>query len=197
MSFFSRQKRAAWKYATERAAIASRWTWLQAQISDLEYRIRQHSDLHRQIRISKGFVTLGGSSPPASVPSSPTTVNGYRGQLPGASPIISRAETPANGALSNCADYQCARTRPLCGFKKRKLLQTTGLHAVSKKAARPSTIRCGCVPPAIPCALCTGRTDPTHPRDLPEHLSKTERIALLDPGFHPVFSLPGGMYHFV
>lgn len=192
------QKRAAWKYATERAAIASRWTWLQAQISDLEYRIRQHSDLHRQIRNNKGSVTLGGTSPPHSIPSSPTTVNGYRGQLPGASCISTKPEcTTANGAVNNGIDYQCARTRPLCGFKRRKLLQTTGLHAVSKKAARPSTIRCGCVQPAVPCAVCTGRTDPTYPRDLPEHLSKTERIALLDPCFHPVFSVPEGKQLFI
>ena len=43
----------------ERAAVASRWTWLQAQVSDLEYRIRQQNDIYRQIRASKGAVTLG------------------------------------------------------------------------------------------------------------------------------------------
>ncbi|KAK9730597.1 hypothetical protein QE152_g14445 [Popillia japonica] len=84
--FSLRQKRAAWKYATERAAIAARWTWLQAQISDLEYRIRQHSELYKQIRSSKGAVKLGDESPPHSVPTSPNILNGYRGQLPGASP---------------------------------------------------------------------------------------------------------------
>lgn len=136
---------------------------------------------------------MGGSSPPHSVPSSPTTVNGYRGQLPGAPSVSSKAESTANGAVSNGTDYQCARTRPLCNFKKRKLLQTTGLHVVSKKAARPSNIRCGCVQPSVPCAVCTGRTDPTYPRDLPEHLSKSERIALLDPCFHPVFSIAEGI----
>ena len=43
----------------ERAAIASRWTWLQAQVSDLEYRIRQQNDIYRQIRATKGAVVLG------------------------------------------------------------------------------------------------------------------------------------------
>ncbi|KAJ8948936.1 hypothetical protein NQ314_008314, partial [Rhamnusium bicolor] len=184
------QKRSLWKYSTERATIAARWTWLQAQIADLEYRIRQHTDLHKQIRANKGAIQLGGSSPPATtVPSSPTTINGYRGQLPGSSPLSSKAmdNTSTNGT---CPEYQCARTRPLVNFRKRKLLQISGLHAVSKKAARPSTIRCGCVPLSVPCALCTGRTDPTHPRDPPDTLSKSERIALLDPSFHPVFSLP-------
>ncbi|GJQ77628.1 hypothetical protein Trydic_g12756 [Trypoxylus dichotomus] len=184
------QKRAAWKYATDRAAIAARWTWLQAQISDLEYRIRQHSELYKQIRSSKGAVKLGDESPPHSVPTSPV-LNGYRGQLPGASPSSTKTvESPINGSVNTtCTEYQCARTRPLINFRKRKLLQTTGLHAVSKKAARPSTVRCGCIKPNVPCALCTGRTDPTHPRDPMEYLSKSERISLLDSCFHPVFSL--------
>jgi hypothetical protein len=45
----SRAKRAAWKWAQDRAGVASRWTWLQAQISDLEYRIRQHNEIHRYV----------------------------------------------------------------------------------------------------------------------------------------------------
>jgi hypothetical protein len=47
-------------------------------------------------------------------------------------------------------------------------------------------------PGAAICAICTGRTDPTHPRDPTDALSKAERIALVDPGYHPVFSLPEG-----
>ena len=54
-----RYKRAEWKWAVDRAAIVSRWTWLQAQVSDLEYRIRQQSEIHKTIRASKGGVTLG------------------------------------------------------------------------------------------------------------------------------------------
>lgn len=37
----------------ERATIISHWNWLQAHISDLEYRIRQQTDIYRQIRASK------------------------------------------------------------------------------------------------------------------------------------------------
>lgn len=44
----------------------------------------------------------------------------------------------------------------------------------------------------VPCALCTGRTDPTFPRDPPEQLTVQERVALLDPGYHPVLSFPDG-----
>lgn len=137
---------------------------------------------------------MAGASPPHSVPTSPTAVNGYRGQLPGSLPPT-KTDAPANGAVtSTCIEYQCARTRPLINFRKRKLLQVYGLHVVSKKAARPSMIRCGCVPPASFCALCTGRTDPTYPRDLPDNMSKSEKIGLIDPSFHPVFSLPEGTY---
>lgn len=55
-----------------------------------------------------------------------------------------------------------------------------------------STLKCGCQWPLHPCALCTGRQDPTAPRDLPDMMPVSERIALLDPGFHPVLSFPQG-----
>ena len=48
----------------DRAAIISRWTWLQAQVSDLEYRIRQQKEIYKTIRTSKGVVTLGSMSMP-------------------------------------------------------------------------------------------------------------------------------------
>ena len=53
------KKRAKWTWLHNRSAIASKWTWLTAQISDLEYRIRQQTDFYRQIRAAKGAVTLG------------------------------------------------------------------------------------------------------------------------------------------
>nr|XP_014348245.1 PREDICTED: KAT8 regulatory NSL complex subunit 1-like [Latimeria chalumnae] len=58
------QRRAEWRWAMERAAIISRWTWLQAQVSDLEYRIRQQTDIYRQIRSNKGLVVLGDAQQP-------------------------------------------------------------------------------------------------------------------------------------
>lgn len=42
-----------WRWVRDRAMVISRWTWLQAQVSDLEYRIRQHGELHKQLRSSK------------------------------------------------------------------------------------------------------------------------------------------------
>ncbi|XP_032715795.1 KAT8 regulatory NSL complex subunit 1-like protein isoform X4 [Lontra canadensis] len=47
-----------WKWLVDRARVGSRWTWLQAQISELEYKIQQLTDVHKQIRASKGIVIL-------------------------------------------------------------------------------------------------------------------------------------------
>ncbi|XP_069702571.1 KAT8 regulatory NSL complex subunit 1 isoform X2 [Periplaneta americana] len=194
-------KRAAWKWAQDRAGVASRWTWLQAQISDLEYRIRQHNEIHRQIRAAKGPVTLAEQqvSATAMPRNNHLVVNGFHGLLPGGGAPgkpASGAEEVVNGNLpSGCGPTHCARTRPLVRstFRKRKLLQTSGLHLVSKKAARASTIRCGCRPPLPTCALCTGRADPTAPQQ-PDLLTAPERIALLSPTFHPVLSFPEEVY---
>lgn len=188
-------KRAAYKYAKDRAAISSRWCWLTTQISDLEYRIRQHKDLHKRLRETKGVVQLEND---------PQPVNGFRGQLPGAStstslPSSSKSslDSPPNGAFdANCAPGS-ARTRAFirAEFKKRKLAQSENLHTISKRAARPSTVKCGCHWPVMPCTLCTGRPDPTAPRDLPDTMPASERVALLDPGFHPVLSFPEDVSH--
>lgn len=56
-----------------------------------------------------------------------------------------------------------------------------------------STIKCGCRWPVHPCLLCTGRTDPTAPRDLPDMMSTQESVALLDPCYHPILSFPEGV----
>ncbi|MBN3312888.1 KANL1 protein, partial [Atractosteus spatula] len=56
-------RRAEGRYAVERASIVSHWNWLQAHISDLEYRIRQQTDIYRQIRANKGMIVLGDSAP--------------------------------------------------------------------------------------------------------------------------------------
>uniref|UniRef100_A0A8D8AD16 KAT8 regulatory NSL complex subunit 1 n=1 Tax=Culex pipiens TaxID=7175 RepID=A0A8D8AD16_CULPI len=188
-------KRAAWRWAKDRASVAARWTWLLAQISDLEYRIRQHNELHNKIKVNKGAVTL------EDVPVQ--SVNGYRGTLPGNSKPLDDGYDAAAGSTTPNGAYDqtggSCRTRPFHrnGFRKRKLLQTANLHTISKKAARPSTVKCGCAWPLHPCALCTGRQDPTAPRDLPDTMPASDRVALLDPCFHPVLSFPEDVSHSV
>lgn len=137
-SFF-RARRAAYRWARDRAKIASRWSWLLAQISDLEYRIRQHKELYLLLKKHNGQVELDGAAPPPP-PSDPQpsqqSVNGYRGVLPGNSRADGEAKAPE---ADDGEDSGTARTRPFKwnGFKKRKLLQSTNLHKISRKAARP------------------------------------------------------------
>ncbi|KAG8282806.1 histone H4-K16 acetylation [Homalodisca vitripennis] len=177
-----RSKRSSWRWAQDRAAIASRWSWLQAQISDLEYRIRQNNDLNKQLRTGKGGVVLGGDDPPRL--SDSVVVNGYHGALPG---------TTAKSVDDEIVYGSACRTRPLMrsSFRKRKLFRTSGLHLTSKKIAKASTVHCGCHPPLPSCVLCTGRPDPTQPHEDIDLLTLNERIALLDPAFHPVLSFFG------
>ncbi|KQS39024.1 uncharacterized protein LOC6553106 isoform X3 [Drosophila erecta] len=161
-------RRAVWRYSRDRAGIALRWSWLCSQLTDLEMKIRQHSDLYLDLTQSKGEVQLESTA--KTSPSLPPPANGIK-------------EEPGS-------DYLCSRARPLVlsEFRKRKLFQTTNMHTISKKAARPSNIKCGCQWPQVPCTLCTGRTDPTAPRDLVETMMPQNRVALLDAGYHPVLS---------
>ncbi|XP_053119225.1 KAT8 regulatory NSL complex subunit 1 isoform X2 [Hemicordylus capensis] len=57
------RRRSEWRWAADRAAIVSRWNWLQAHVSDLEYRIRQQTDIYKQIRANKGLILLGETPP--------------------------------------------------------------------------------------------------------------------------------------
>lgn len=71
----------------------------------------------------------------------------------------------------------------------------SGLHRLNKKAGRPTSLRCSCrgdTPGMGPCALCTGRQEPTLPRDPLELAPLNERVALVDPAFHPVLSFNSG-----
>ncbi|XP_017847407.1 uncharacterized protein LOC108603263 isoform X2 [Drosophila busckii] len=166
------ERRAVWRYSQDRAAIALRWSWLCTQIADLEMKIRQHSDVYNDLGRAKGVVLLEET---------PAPKNGYKEQQP----VPMEPEEIG-------ADYLCSRARPLVlnEFRKRKLFQTTNMHTISKKVARPSSIKCGCQWPQVPCTLCTGRPDPTAPRDLPETMMPQNRVALLDAGYHPVLSFP-------
>ena len=158
--FHFRAKRAAWRWARDRSGIVSRWTWLLAQISDLEYRIRQHHELHQQIKQNKGAVTFedqpqqpsqlnNKSDIMSGIIEQPShmSVNGYRGTLPGNSKLPSLDGNLNNGAFDTTdntasATHGSCRTRAFQrnGFRKRKLLQTTNLHTISKKAARPRLV---------------------------------------------------------
>lgn len=84
--------------------------------------------------------STAAASPAAAADYQHLSVNGYRGILPGNvrsnddgdvdMKAIDDEDTDTNGT---------ARTRPFKwnGFKKRKLLQSTNLHQISRRAARP------------------------------------------------------------
>lgn len=241
----------------DRASIVARWTWLQAQVSDLEYRIRQQSEIYKTIRNSKGVVTLcdppvahlgaGGDAAsqkvqemsPANVaalminvnkqasklqqslgdvspvaPQGPTTdkinkdstggksLNGYvEGSYTPQSACASTTSVSCDNSsvnvspdLSNHAlDASCvaARCRPVRFYRKRKLLRTAGLHQVSHKAARLSSVKCQCYPPVMSCPMCGGRYNNVQHLDA-EGMPIMEKVSLLDPAFHPVLSFPQG-----
>ncbi|XP_063362669.1 KAT8 regulatory NSL complex subunit 1 [Cydia amplana] len=156
------EKRALWSYQRARASIATRWCWLQAQVQELEYKIRQHTDLHKQVREAKGPVQFEGE---------PAQPSAYEGLLPG-----------STLADDDSATETCARHRPLRRdtFKKRKLLQMHNLHIATNKAAKPADVHCSCEHGLESCCVCTGRASPTQP--------PSEGLARLDPGYHPVLS---------
>ncbi|XP_048367492.1 KAT8 regulatory NSL complex subunit 1-like isoform X2 [Sphaerodactylus townsendi] len=275
------------QWAVERAAIICRWTWLQAQVSDLEYRIRQQTDIYKQLRASKGPVVLGGlqrkggtKQPNGS--GSPAVVDSRRNQVlspppntkvptgdrqGGSSPCISSyllhntqkqnshlaqslrnlvcqspSSTPINGAseppkactsphqvngISNCfhpcptqsssqddadagkilkkpkqldhsrpgapspLDNSCvaARIRPVCRYRKRRLVRVSAVSHLARKPQKPLTQRCACEPPAS-CILCDCQAS-IQTLD-PEAMPLEERVALLDSGFHPILSFSHG-----
>lgn len=53
------QKRYSWKWGADRSAIGSRWSWLQAQVTDLETKVRQQNDIFRHLRATKGSIVFG------------------------------------------------------------------------------------------------------------------------------------------
>ncbi|XP_019730036.1 KAT8 regulatory NSL complex subunit 1 [Hippocampus comes] len=193
-------KRAESRYTLERAAIISHWNWLQAHISDLEYRIRQQTDIFRQIRASKGTVELGGVGPqeakmePANSQESSSECaehvvtaepwNAQNGQP--VNGVLSRVGESVDGKHQQTTDGTCvaARTRPLIGWRRRRLIQPNTVANLTGKASRSG---CACrVNPS--CVMCGGRPVP---REDPQfHLPVLERLSRLDLGVHPILSFP-------
>lgn len=83
----------------------------------MEIKIRQHSELHQEIVRSKGLVTCGVNQ----------SENQYR---------VNRSNLL--GEQENENEAGSCRTRGYVPslFRKRKLIQTTNIHTISKKAAR-------------------------------------------------------------
>ncbi|XP_072711036.1 KAT8 regulatory NSL complex subunit 1-like isoform X3 [Ciconia boyciana] len=263
------RRHAECQWAMERAAIICRWTWLQAQISDLEYRIRQQTDIYKRLRAAKGPVVLGGDwqpgdlmkkqgrlgsvslvtsqknkwlSPSSSIPrctvgdavpsrflynmqkqsshltqslgnpmcqspsctplsgspaplracaTSPCQVNGLFNCSSSLISVNAEERFGKENPLVAASDNTCiaARIRPVCTYKKRKLVRATSVSHFSRKPLKPLTMKCSCEWPHS-CILCSCKAS-VQTID-PATMSLEERIALLDSGFHPILSLSHG-----
>ncbi|NWY73934.1 KANL1 protein, partial [Erithacus rubecula] len=90
------------------------------------------------------------------------------------------------------ADGSCvaARTRPVLGCKKRRLVRPSTIIPLAKKVSAPRGLpRCGCACALNPgCALCCAR-GPAAP-EVPLEAPLLERLAQLDSCIHPLFAAP-------
>ncbi|XP_060251729.1 KAT8 regulatory NSL complex subunit 1 isoform X4 [Ovis aries] len=206
------RRRSEWRWAADRAAIVSRWNWLQAHVSDLEYRIRQQTDIYKQIRankiesVSQPLENHGASGHPSESLSAKSCgalrpVNGVINTL---QPVLadhipgdnSDAEEQLHkkqrlNLVSSSTDGTCvaARTRPVLSCKKRRLVRPSSIVPLSKKVHRNSTARSGCdVNPS--CALCGSGSASTMPPEIHYEAPLLERLSQLDSCVHPVLAFP-------
>ncbi|XP_021534063.1 KAT8 regulatory NSL complex subunit 1 isoform X4 [Neomonachus schauinslandi] len=206
------RRRSEWRWAADRAAIVSRWNWLQAHVSDLEYRIRQQTDIYKQIRankiesVSQPLENHGASGHPSESLSTKSCgalrpVNGVINTL---QPVladhipgdISDAEEQLQkkqrlNLVSSSTDGTCvaARTRPVLSCKKRRLVRPSSIVPLSRKVHRNSTMRSGCdVNPS--CALCGSGGTVTMPPEIHYEAPLLERLSQLDSCVHPVLAFP-------
>ncbi|XP_026206602.1 KAT8 regulatory NSL complex subunit 1-like isoform X2 [Anabas testudineus] len=212
-------KRAESRYTMERAAIISHWNWLQAHISDLEYRIRQQTDIYRQIRASKGSVELGGVSPSA-VPASGTEVKSEPVNTQDVGPErlehtgtahITTTEPgpwkgqngqPVNGVLSRMAEgADTKHQQPLAYDSTCVAARTRPLVSCRRRRLiQPNTVpNLNGKAQRTSCIQCNCRVNPScvmcggwpTPREDPQYeLPTLERLSRLDFGIHPILSFP-------
>ncbi|XP_051523472.1 KAT8 regulatory NSL complex subunit 1-like isoform X2 [Myxocyprinus asiaticus] len=197
-------RRAEGRFARERASIIGHWTWLQAQISDLEYRIRQQVDIYRQLRTSKGPVELGDSAPScqktinmetkedvltsltsqnSTEPQSHLTDRSEKGIL-----ICTVAEMSDTCPSSPDNSFTAARTRPLVSCRRRRLIHPNTFHNLNSKVQRVSFS-----PPRVcdvnpSCVMCGG-VHPLSKPDIPYECPLLERVAHQDHSIHNVLSM--------
>ncbi|XP_068517268.1 KAT8 regulatory NSL complex subunit 1 isoform X2 [Anas acuta] len=110
------RRRAEWRWAADRAAIVSRWNWLQAHVSDLEYRIRQQTDIYKQIRANKGLIVLGEAAPPdPAVDDASRAVSAEGKPEPGAERLsVSGSQPLENSGISASSTPESHPAKP-CG----------------------------------------------------------------------------------
>ncbi|XP_026708047.1 KAT8 regulatory NSL complex subunit 1-like protein isoform X4 [Athene cunicularia] len=202
-----------WKWLADRARIGSRWTWLQAQISELEYKIQQLTDLHRQIRATKSaqlseiinsLIAPLNLSPASSSLASKTCrhrqlVNGISFRASDNREVSSsrwlldhqhikkrRRDRTRLRSLSVANVSTSARTRPLHSFQKRKLYRMHGACYWNQQTS-PSRDASFPYKTQLPCMV------PASTLSSSEYSAGSkilDYVQELDSSFHPVLSFP-------
>ncbi|XP_061564038.1 KAT8 regulatory NSL complex subunit 1-like isoform X2 [Cololabis saira] len=212
-------KRAESRYTVERAAIISHWNWLQAHISDLEYRIRQQTDIYRQIRASKGSVELGGVAPGTVLaggtevktePVNTQDVGSERLEHTGTTPITNTEQgpwkgqngQPVNGILSRVVDGADSKHQQPMAYDSTCVAARTRplVSCRRRRLIQPNTVpNLNGKTPRSNFVQCNCRVNPScamcggwpTPRDDPQYeLPTLDRLSRLDLGVHPILSFP-------
>nr|XP_020460301.1 KAT8 regulatory NSL complex subunit 1 [Monopterus albus] len=212
-------KRAESRYTVERAAIISHWNWLQAHISDLEYRIRQQTDMYKHIRAGKGSVELGGVAPstaPAAgtevkyEPVNAQDVSSERLEHTGTAHISStesgpwKAQNgqPVNGVLSRMAESGDTKHQPPSAYDSTCVAARTRplVSCRRRRLIQPNTVpNLNGKAQRSSCIQCNCRVNPscvmcggwpTPREDLQYELPTLERLSRLDFGIHSILSFP-------
>uniref|UniRef100_A0A1A7YQR0 KAT8 regulatory NSL complex subunit 1 n=1 Tax=Iconisemion striatum TaxID=60296 RepID=A0A1A7YQR0_9TELE len=212
-------KRAESRYTVERAAIISHWNWLQAHISDLEYRIRQQTDIYRQIRASKGLVELGGVAPSTALTGgieikteAVNTQDGGAERLENSStaPLSSTEQgpwkghngQPVNGVLNRMADGTDVKLQTPLAYDSTCVAARTRplISCRRRRLVQPNMVtNINGKASRSSCVQCTCRVNsscvtcggwPT-PKENPQYeLPTLERLSRLDLSVHPILSFP-------
>ncbi|XP_041932872.1 KAT8 regulatory NSL complex subunit 1 [Alosa sapidissima] len=168
------------QWAQERARLGSRWVWLQAQVSELEYRIRALTELYTHLR--QGKVRTGPETPlRAPRPPPPQNSATCRSSSAGEPLRKTKAEDAVPSPQPPLAS--AARVCPLPRLRRHKLLR---LEACPALGSKPVSLPCVCEPSVV-CVLCGGGPPrpPPDPRECVE-----QRRSRLDLCVHPVLTLP-------
>ncbi|XP_026870768.2 KAT8 regulatory NSL complex subunit 1 isoform X1 [Electrophorus electricus] len=171
-----------WQWMKDRAWLGSRWVWLQAQVSELEYRIRALTELYTHLR--QGKVRATHSVPETLLRTSKPSLayHDCRSSSVGDSLRKRQMEDPAPSPQTpSSPSSSAARVRPLPRQSRHKLILIEGCAALGSKTV---TLACSCGPQTV-CVLCSC---------VPSHCSayKEQRVwtspSTLDPCIHPVLS---------
>uniref|UniRef100_A0AAY4ASZ4 Uncharacterized protein n=1 Tax=Denticeps clupeoides TaxID=299321 RepID=A0AAY4ASZ4_9TELE len=198
-----------WWWVEQRAWLGSRWVWLQAQVSELEYKIGALTELYTHLRQVKARL-LPDTQHRASRPSPALPNPAFRSSSAGDPLRMTRAD---DAQLLPSA----ARVCPLPRQRRHKLIRVEGSVALRSK---PVALPCACEPPVV-CVLCAGSSSrppsekeectgldlcvhpvltPTPDFPLAVHCglrlqARRSQNALRGPGLSPAFPLFGGRGH--